>query len=137
MNGWVETTMALMVFLSKRETRSRCQYLQTPKLRQIDHHVTFSEKGGRKLSWFFSLPLPSSLSHPSPIFFFFSFLILNQGILAEWTSGSNKALENFIFIWCHCDTWLYSRIRCEMAIYHHPSKQECQEVISLVLSNLI
>lgn len=94
------------------------------------------ERGQKIILVFFSSSSFLTLSS-LPHFFFFSFLILNQGILAEWTSGSNKALENFIFIWCHCDTWLYSRIRCEMAIYHHPSKQECQEVISLVLSNLI
>lgn len=88
--------MVLTVFLSKRETRSHCQYLQTAKLQQIGHHVTFSEKRGRKLSQFFLfLFLPHSLIPPP---FFFSFLILNQGILAEWTSGSNKALENFIYL---------------------------------------
>lgn len=110
--------MALMAFLSKRETRSQSLHLQTAELRQTDHHATLSEKRGGKLSRFFSLL--SSLSHPSPIFLFL-FLILNQGILAEWTSGLNKVLEAFIFIWCHRDARLYSRTRCEMAI---PSPQQ-------------
>ena len=72
--------MALMAFLSKRETRSQSLHLQTAELRQTDHHATLSEKRGGKLSRFFLfLFFPHSLIPPPFFYFFFNTESRNTG----------------------------------------------------------